>query len=57
MKKNSLKNSCNAAMRHGLSHKSVRSISNESKGKFKVVLTMAIGLLVLGFATLFVLAH
>jgi hypothetical protein len=55
MKKNGLKNSCNVVLHNSLGHKPVKS-SNEPKGKFKVVLTMAIVILVVGVAVVFALA-
>jgi hypothetical protein len=52
MRKNSLKNACNVAMRHGLGHKTVRVHLTEKLGKYKFLLIVVISF-VLGMASIF----
>ena len=56
MKKNILKNACNAAMHRDLGHKPTK-FESKPKGKFKVVLGVVIGLLVVGTAVVFAIAN
>ena len=56
MKKNSLKNACNAAMRHDLGHQPVKSES-EPKSKIKFALIALVLVLVIGVPVIFALAR
>ena len=50
-----MKMACNAAMHHNLGYKPTTSVSNKSKGKFGLVLSLVIGVLVIGVPVAFLI--
>jgi hypothetical protein len=56
MKKNTMKMACNTALHNAIGSKPAQTAPVKNLGKIKIALIAVIGVLVIGFSALFVLA-